>query len=136
MYHILKKLEKKCNFPLKNTIFAPFPQGSETVSAGFRRLFHRVHGCLVFPSPRLEDHSANQEALEVSLQGSWMLCTPSLVEYCNFLNLYRRYVLRGMQNAEIRELQRWRYESFFNIFSLSNIFRWCKPSFIFHEHSL
>ena len=28
----------------------------------------------------LGDHSANQEALEVSLRGSWMLCTPSLLE--------------------------------------------------------
>ena len=26
----------------------------------------------------LGDHSANQEALEVCLRGSWMLCTPSL----------------------------------------------------------
>ena len=31
----------------------------------------------------LGDHSANQEPPEVSLRGSWMLCTPSL------LSLYR-----------------------------------------------
>jgi len=27
----------------------------------------------------LGDHSANQDAPEVSLRGSWMFCTPSLV---------------------------------------------------------
>ena len=31
------------------TGFGDFPQGSETVSAGFRRIFHRVHGRLAFP---------------------------------------------------------------------------------------
>ena len=31
------------------TTFGDFPHGLETVSAGFRRLFYKVHGCVAFP---------------------------------------------------------------------------------------
>ena len=31
------------------TTFGDFPQGLETVSAGFRRLFHKVYGWVAFP---------------------------------------------------------------------------------------
>ena len=84
------------------TGFGDFPRGSETVSAGFRRLFHGVHGCLAFP-PSCYNICLTVETKEnrIYIRGEFTRkkCKTAILLYCfhtaGVLHIFMLYNLLG-----------------------------------------